>query len=402
MLEEKNKEQKGQIWTALFVVLILISLSDCMSLQALSNVTPLYVEAMGGTATVSGILATVFSIAGGVGRLAGGYLSDAKGRRNIMMLGLALLAIGAVLPAIMYRIPLLVFARALQGAGFAITATAAGSAVADILPKEKMGEGIGYYALGQSMASALGPAFGIWLASGGNFRMVFSVLASIAVAGFMLSFFCRYERNPRYQRHKADALKNQEADENIIRKIFEKRAIPAGLMNLTMGMGFAAYLHFLALYGKSIHFDNIGTFFTISAIVMLLCRLCLSKYIDRINPVLAIIVAMGAGFISFLLVAFCTTPIFFYVAGVLYGFCFGIMMPLCNALAVKDTSPNKRGAATATCYIGADLGMGIGGTVCGLIIDSLGFKMLFCINSCWMIVTAVIGIISFKMKKRAE
>ena len=79
-----------------------------------------------------------------------------------------------------------------------MTATAAGSAAADVLPEERLGEGIGYFALGQSLASAVGPAFGIWLSGFGNFVIAFFVVAGVVAIGVIVSSFCRYESSPEY------------------------------------------------------------------------------------------------------------------------------------------------------------------------------------------------------------
>ena len=85
----------------------------------------------------------------------------------------------------------------LQGMGFAIATTASATAAADVLPLSRLGEGIGYYGLGQAIAMSIGPALAMFLVStdpAENLYLGFSAAAACALA---FSLVCRYERNPR-------------------------------------------------------------------------------------------------------------------------------------------------------------------------------------------------------------
>ena len=105
-----------------------------------------------------------------------------------MILGLVLLFLGVIMPAAITNLYSLILWRILQGIGFALFVTAAGAAVADILPKDRLGEGIGYYALGQSLGTAVGPMIGIYLIGVYSARETFVVLAAMVALGIILSF----------------------------------------------------------------------------------------------------------------------------------------------------------------------------------------------------------------------
>ena len=145
----KDDAHKSRLWTGDFTLTLAIAFCAFVSCQALNNGTPLYITRIGGTTSFAGALILDFSIAAAVARLFAGRIVDRTGRKRIMVAGALLLIAGTVLAIPLPGFYPQIVLRVLQGVGFAFVTTASATAAADVLPTERLGEGIGYYALGR-------------------------------------------------------------------------------------------------------------------------------------------------------------------------------------------------------------------------------------------------------------
>lgn len=197
----KNDNSRGgspreQLWSTTFVLVVASTLCCFMVGQGLNSSTSVYVALYGGTAAYAGVLAAVFSGAAAVVRLLSGPLIDGRGRRIVMLFGFAVLIVGTVGPLFTHDVAPFVVFRILQGAGFSAVTTASATAAADALPASRMGEGIGYYGLGQALSMSVGPALALALVSTDPPENLFVGVTAIAVVGLSMIFLCRYEKHP--------------------------------------------------------------------------------------------------------------------------------------------------------------------------------------------------------------
>ena len=183
---------REQLWSTTFVLVIASTLCCFMVGQGLNSSTSVYVALYGGSAAYAGVLAAVFSGAAAVMRLLSGPLIDEHGRRIVMLVGFLVLIVGTIGPLFTHDVVPFVTFRFLQGAGFSAAATASATAAADVLPSSRMGEGIGYYGLGQAIAMSIGPAFALALVSMDPAENLFIGATAAAALGLALIFFCRY------------------------------------------------------------------------------------------------------------------------------------------------------------------------------------------------------------------
>ena len=372
--------------------------------QGLNSSTSVYVALYGGTAAYAGVLAAVFSGAAAVVRLFSGPLIDGRGRRIVMLVGFAVLIVGTVGPLFTHDVAPFVVFRILQGAGFSAVTTASATAAADALPASRMGEGIGYYGLGQAIAMSIGPAFALALVSMDPAENLFIGATAAAALGLALIFFCRYEKHPEtlpeeavYRREREEKRTRSEGAksegarrEGFISRIFEKRALPGTLPTLVIAPAFGFVIFFVGLYGTSLGVGNAGLFYTLSAVSMIIVRLKSGAFMDRFAPIKILPVALAFGVVAFAMLIACGTVLdsspardaVFYLAGIVYGPCIGIVNPLNQAVAVKNTPPERWGAANALFQLAIDVGIGCASVIWGLVNDSFGFPVTICCVIC--------------------
>ena len=402
--DSHRESPREQLWSTTFVLVVVSTLCCFMVGQGLNSSTSVYVSLYGGTAAYAGVLAAVFSGAAAVVRLLSGPLIDGRGRRIVMLVGFAVLIVGTVGPLFTHDVAPFVVFRILQGAGFSAVTTASATAAADALPASRMGEGIGYYGLGQAIAMSIGPAFALALVSMDPAENLFIGATAAAALGLALIFFCRYEKHPEtlpeeavYRREREEKRTRSEGAksegarrEGFISRIFEKRALPGTLPTLVIAPAFGFVIFFVGLYGTSLGVGNAGLFYTLSAVSMIIVRLKSGAFMDRFAPIKILPVALAFGVVAFAILIACGTVLdsspardaVFYLAGIAYGPCIGIVNPLNQAVAVKNTPPERWGAANALFQLAIDVGIGCASVIWGLVNDSFGFPVTICCVIC--------------------
>lgn len=436
--DSRRESPREQLWSTTFVLVVVSTLCCFMVGQGLNSSTSVYVALYGGTTAYAGVLGAVFSGAAAVVRLLSGPLIDGRGRRIVMLVGFAALIVGTVGPLFTRDVAPFVVFRILQGAGFSAVTTASATAAADALPASRMGEGIGYYGLGQALSMSVGPALALALVSTDPPENLFVGVTAIAVVGLAMIFLCRYEKHPEmlpeeavYRRRleegeseaarmgaaealevtgRAGAAEAAEASEtttstaqsgmegqprreSIASRIFEKHALPGTLPMIVLSPAFGFVIFFVGLYGASLGVGNAGLFYTLSAVSMILVRLKSGAFMDRFAPIKILPFALACGLVAFAMLVACGTVLdgtpvrdaVFNLSGIVYGFCAGIALPLNQSVAVKNTPPERWGAANALFQLANDVGIGGACVIWGIVNDCFGFPVTICCAMCCIV-----------------
>lgn len=442
--DSHRESPREQLWSTTFVLVVVSTLCCFMVGQGLNSSTSVYVALYGGTAAYAGVLAAVFSGAAAVVRLLSGPLIDGRGRRIVMLVGFAVLIVGTVGPLFTHDVAPFVVFRILQGAGFSAVTTASATAAADALPASRMGEGIGYYGLGQALSMSVGPALALALVSTDPPENLFIGVTAIAAIGLAMIFLCRYEKHPEmlpegavYRRRleegeseaartgaveeaeKCEQVEASEGDkpaeatgtgetttstaqskmeeqprcESIASRIFEKHALPGTLPMIVLSPAFGFVIFFVGLYGASLGVGNAGLFYTLSAVSMILVRLKSGAFMDRFAPIKILPFALTCGIVAFAMLVACGTVLdgapvrdaVFNLSGIVYGFCIGIALPLNQSVAVKNTPPERWGAANALFQLANDVGIGGACVIWGIVNDCFGFPVTICCAMCCIV-----------------
>ena len=400
-----------RLWSRTFITIVALTLCCFLVGQGTNAGTSVYLDRMGETATLAGIGAAVFSAAAAVSRLLCGPIIDRKGRAIVMATGAAIMLAGTAGPVFANTSELFVVWRFLQGMGFAIATTASATAAADVLPLSRLGEGIGYYGLGQAIAMSIGPALAMFLVSTDPAENLYLGFSAAAVCALAFALTCRYEKNPRvlpetsaYRRRwekqragkesspceeakvasDAGSLENRGV-KALLDGIVEPRALPGTIPMMIISPAFGFGIFFVGLYGTTLGVGNAGVFYTISAIAMIAVRLKSKSFMDTVAPIKIMGVSAASGLICYGMLLVCgiwsnfgALDIVFYFAGIFYGLCLGLAMPVNQTVAVRNTPDERWGAANALYLLATDIGIGTASVIWGAINDSFGFTTTIC------------------------
>jgi len=175
------------------VTFILITLTlDAMGIGLILPVMPdLIMEVQGGdianAALWGGILSALFAVMQFLFSPTLGSLSDRFGRRPVLLISLAVMALDYVLMAVAGTIWLLLIGRLIGGVTAATHATAS-AFMADISPREKKAQNFGLISAAFGAGFVLGPVIGGLLAELGP-RAPFWAAAALTAANFVFGYF---------------------------------------------------------------------------------------------------------------------------------------------------------------------------------------------------------------------
>lgn len=409
-----NNSKGGQprLWSLVFVLIIALTFCCFVMGQGLNSGTSVYLSGEGYGASLAGALALAFSIAAAFSRLLIGPIIDNGKCSLVVIAGIVVLVIGTAMSALVQGIPLFTVSRLLQGVGFGAATTAASTAAASVLPQERLGEGIGYYGLGQAIAMSIGPAFALYLVGTDPSTNLYVGLSLIGIIGLAIALNARYERKwrtlPKTSAYRikmeAGQATSREAGEHEVaassnsaatgqpRKrtlresfdIFEPRALPGAIPQMIMCPTFGFGIFFVGLYGTTLGYAHAGLFYTISAVSMILIRMLSKQFMDTVPAIKTLTGAVACGIVCclLLLAAPSSEPVFL-ASGIFYGLVLGISMPLNQSVAVKNTPPERWGAANALFLLTSDIGIGFASVIWGMTNDSFGFQVsIVCVIAC--------------------
>ncbi|RVQ81650.1 MFS transporter [Sinorhizobium medicae] len=117
-----------------------------------------------------------------------GRLGDIIGRRRLLLAGILLFTLSSALSGAASNLPVLIFARSVQGLGAAVMMTLAMALVGDAVAKERTGSAMGLLGTMSAVGTALGPSLGGVLIAGLGWRAIFLVNVPLGALAFLLAW----------------------------------------------------------------------------------------------------------------------------------------------------------------------------------------------------------------------
>ena len=155
----------------------------------LSTATPTILASLGGMEFYS-LTFTAKTLTAAVGYLIVGKMADKFGRRNVMCVGTFLVFLGYVLSALSTSITMLIASRAVSGFGAGLTLSLGYIILGDFFKGKIYGNAYVIMTLACGIACVIGGPLGGVFCSGGNWTMVFWVLAPLPIVTMLITYFC--------------------------------------------------------------------------------------------------------------------------------------------------------------------------------------------------------------------
>ncbi|MDR3435470.1 MFS transporter [Telmatospirillum sp.] len=388
------------IWTRNFSSLLLSNAFFFGGFHMLLPTIPLLATQMGGTKTQVGLIAGIFVLSSVIIRLFTDFEVRILGKRNCLLIGIAISLVSVVTYLLAPSVEALLWIRVLHGIGFGIGTTFYIAIVSDFIPATRRGEGLGHFGLATTIAMAVAPATGLWVADAYGFSAMFLV-ATIAELIALLSLAgCSFPSRAPVASH--PRLSRSFGDHTTIMDIFVERGtkLPAFLMVL-FGIGYGSVLNFIAVYASELHLANPGYFFILGTSCIFLSRLGVGKIYDRKGAAWVILPGAVLFLGGLVMVAETTSTTMFLAASVLYGLGVGMLYPALQAEIINMVPPERRSGASATFSNALDVGLGGGSVLLGLFAERAGLSAAYFAAAAVMIVFLAVYSCHLSLQKGA-
>ncbi|MEC1522730.1 MFS transporter [Neobacillus niacini] len=376
---------KPKLWTKDFIIVSGVNFLLTLVFYLLIVIIGVYaVEEYHATTSQAGLVTGIFIVGTLFGRLFIGRSIDSIGRKKTLFIGLILYLLTTSLYFIHLGITFLLITRFLHGITLGIASTATGTIVAQIIPKRRKGEGIGYYSMSSTLATAIGPFIGLYMSQHTSTLVIFGLCFALAIFSLITAFFV-------YVPAIDGGTKTTERIGVKLSHFIEPKAIPIAFITLIIGFCYSSVLSFINFYAIEIDLVSAASFFfLVYSIAVLISR----PFTGRLMDVKGANYVMYPAFVLFaagmLLLGSAHSSVTLLAAGILIGLGFGNMQSCTQAIAVKLTPPHRMGLATSTFFIFLDAGLGFGPYLLGFFLPFSNYSTLYMILG--VIVLAASGI----------
>ncbi|MCY9670831.1 MFS transporter [Paenibacillus alginolyticus] len=359
-----DEKKRKPLWTKAFLITSLSNLLLFFSFQMLIPTIPSHVSQLGGNDVQVGLVIGIFTISSLLTRPFAGRALDLFGRKHVLLVGLAICALTIAGYSYMAAVTLILAARFVHGIGWGMSTTSLGTVIADIIPSERRGEGMGYYGLSNTFAMALAPLTGLWLMHSYGFPRVLLISTLLALLSLFSSLFITYT--------KPLPVEKSAIRPNLMDRLWERTALLPSVLLLFTAICYGGIVTFITLFGHEAGISNVGWFFLCNASMVLIVRPITGMLFDRKGPEWVLLPGALFTLVGLLLLSYAHSEANLAAAAICYGIGFGSLQPALQAWTIARAAPNRRGAANGTFFSANDLGIGLGAMVLGAIANISG------------------------------
>lgn len=364
--------------TPRFLLAWVVNFTQYLGFYVLITTMALYAaQQFGANESISGLAASSFVIGATIARIFSGFVVDAVGHRKALYASVVVVVIAAALYIVASSLTFLITVRILHGIGYAFASTAIMAVAQSIIPEHRRAEGTGYFALGSTAATAIGPGLGVLIASRWSDSGLPVATLIISLVSLVLAVFVRPPREEANERPQLS-----------IKALINPAVAPIASVMLLAGVTYSGIITFLNGFAgeRGLSQQVAAWFFLAYALVMFVSRFFLGRLQDHKGDNAVFYPGLVSFAIGVMLLAIGTSQWEIVLAGAFVGGGYGTLMPASQAMAVRLVPAAQMGTGISTIFLLLDVGIGFGPIVLGLLVSAAGYSAMY-----W-ILTGVIGI----------
>ncbi len=359
------------------VLLLLSTMLFFASFIMLSPTFSLYVKSMGGNEGIAGLLTGLLTLAAIFLRTYFAKLADEKGRKFVLYLA----GIASITAPLLYMVDLgfwfVALVRVYHSISVAAYVATSQTLLADLASPETRGSTVALYGVAAGTSSAIAPYVAFSIIESKGFPTLFMLSAGIAV--LMTLVIALIKEPPVVVRDKkapSTSLKEIVSDAWIL--------VPSiTIFSLMFAQG--AVNAFLPLHGAKVGLENVGIFFSLSAVLSIIYRLGTGYLSDKIGGRRILMPALALTVVGILSLIGLPRYAMLIMAAVLTSFGFSAAHTVLLTIIVDKTQVQKRAQAVTFFTNAWDLGTSLGAM-------GLGALALYSYSALWS--TVALGVLA--------
>lgn len=370
------------IWNPLFLNVLLVNMTMNFGQFMMSTLIGPLASFLGAAPAFVGMIVSAFSITCLLVKPVSGTIIDTFPKKKILVAAILVTMVAFVIYSIANTPGMVFAARLIHGIGMGFTTSTCLALATEALPSQKMTQGIGYYSLAQTIASAVGPSIGLSMVNNWGYSSAFRVGAAVMALAALLA------ATMRSRTASAERPKFRFSFSGMVAK---EALIPAAFL-FFLALSSGATSSFLVIYARDVRgVESIGLYFTVNAVCLLATRPLIGRLGDKYGIHKVLLPAFCVYGVAMIVISFASTLPAFLLAAVINSLGYGAASPIIQALCMKSVPRERRGLASTTSYIGTDLGYLIGSPIAGSLVSAFGYSSMFQI----MVVPITFAVILF-------
>ncbi|MDQ8736869.1 MFS transporter [Paenibacillus sp. LHD-38] len=364
-----------RLWTKPFILMTMGNLFLFVAFYMLYPTLPPFIKGMGGSESQIGLVMGAFALSAVLFRPLVGGLLDRFGRRPFIVWGILLFTLAMYLYGWVGGIAVLIGLRILHGLSWAVSTTAMITSITDMIPSARRGEGMGWFSSSMTLAMAIGPLLGIWVAQDLSYSALFLFAVVLSVAALLLTFGSKMPFQPQTGARRIE--------------LYEKSVLPLAASVFFLFIAYGGITTFVPLLAGTIQVNS-GIFFLTFAATLAFSRPISGKLSDRYGEMAIIVPSLVITICSLVVLSLSTGLIGVLISAVLYGIGFGSAQPAFQSAKILLARPDRKGVANATITTANDLGIGLGAIMLGWISQYTSYQVLFTVSAVSVAVSLVL------------
>ncbi|MEH7414540.1 MFS transporter [Neobacillus drentensis] len=351
-----------RLWTRSFIAMTVGMFFLFTAFYMLYPTLLLFIKQIGGNESQVGLAMGAFMLSAVIFRPFIGGLLDRFGRHPFIFWGLLFFAAAMYMYNWIGGIVVLMVLRILHGISWAITTTSILTAITDLIPPKRRGEGMGWSGMAMTLAMAVGPMFGLWVTQRLSLKALFLIAVGLTMVALLLTFAA-----------KKPYLSNIGVGKT---GFFEKSVLPFTVSVFFQFIAYGGITTFVPQFTDLIKVNS-GTFFMVYALTLVLMRPIAGKLSALYGEKMVIVPSLIVTILALITLSLSTGLIGVILSAILYGVGFGSAQPPLQAAIIRIFPQERAGVANASFSTATALGIGLGAIVLGWVSEYTSFQVLF-------------------------
>lgn len=349
--------QKNGLLSRDYIIICIMGFLMSFGTSVAETLVTKYAESLGALPSMIGMVSSVCSITALIVLPLSAPLLDAFKKTHIYLIFTAFLVVAYAGFAISHSVTALIIFRLINGIGKGVSNAVVMAMASDVLAEDKRAQGVVYFSLASAISIAFAPAASLFFLDTFGYTATFVIGAALEFLTIVLNLLIRYEFSAT-----GKLVVN-------LNNMVAKESIPAAILMFFLSTAYSTVNSFLVVYAGNIHVDNIGLYFTVYSLVLLVSRPIVGALSGRFTGSQMMVPAMLFFAFSMHLTAISRSIMMFVVTAVIAAFGYGICQPLVQAMSIEKAGPGRSGIGSSTCFIGTNLGYFFGPAVGGAIAE---------------------------------
>lgn len=385
-----NATSKGKIWTTNFIKLFTVAALVSLSMQFQSTSFPLYVQSIGGNLTMAGLMTGAYMGATALWKPAVGKLLNRTHHKKVLVFSAFIFASFCSSFGFVSIFSVLLLLRLCNSPFNSLCQASAATIATNIIPRERILEGLGFYNLTQTLSYAIGPALALALIDFGGYKTLFLVCGLFSFVAVLIALSIKYRPPAASDQAPAATLYKKSPSLEQSETISNRAAVWSAIVLFFVMLGSSGIVTYLPTFAKNYHIANVGLFFTVEAISLAISRLFISKVSNILGSSKTILTCNILIILCLIGITFSRSLLQLSILGFVFGLGFGAIYPALHSVAVLNSKPECLGSTNAMIQMANDGGIAVCSLSLGFIADLIGIEWVFLVGAGFSIVALVI------------